>query len=154
MKESNIIIVPVDFSTSTKSLVEYAVYMAGKLSAEVHLIHVVHLMHFVAYFTGEAVLDVSYFQECEDMLLTKAKKKMANVIKDNSDKCTGCTGEVVTGDPVDKIIEVAREKDADLIIISTHGAKGLGKIMLGTVAGRVLKRAHCPVLTMNPFKNC
>jgi nucleotide-binding universal stress UspA family protein len=59
---------------------------------------------------------------------------------------------VVTGDPVDRITEIAKEKNSDLIIISTHGAKGLEKILLGSVAERVLKRAHCPVLVMNPFK--
>jgi hypothetical protein len=43
-------------------------------------------------------------------------------------------------------------KNADLIIISTHGAKGLEKMLLGSVAEHVLKLAHCPVLVMNPFR--
>jgi len=47
---------------------------------------------------------------------------------------------VVIGDPVEKIIEFAREKDANFIIIITNGFKGLEKDMLGSVAGRVLKR--------------
>ena len=153
MEKPHIIIVPVDFSNSTKSLVEYAVYMAGKLSAVPHFIHVVDLMNFVDYYTGDAMVGVPYVQECQEILLTNAKEKMSNLVKDIGKKCTGCTGEVVTGDPVSEIIEIASDKGADLIIISTHGAKGLEKIMLGSVAGRVLKRAHCPVLTMNPFKN-
>jgi hypothetical protein len=73
--------------------------------------------------------------------------------KKNRKKFPDCTGEVITGDPVDEILECGRDKDADLIIISTHGLKGLEKILLGSVAGRVVKRAHCPVLTMNPFKD-
>ena len=85
-------------------------------------------------------------------MLTEAKVRMSNLLEDNSERCPGCTGEVVIGEPVDKIVEISRAKDADLIIISTHGAKGLEKIMLGSIAERVLKRAHCPVLTMNPFK--
>jgi nucleotide-binding universal stress UspA family protein len=67
--------------------------------------------------------------------------------------CLECTGDVIVGDPVEKIVEFAREKDADMLIISTHGAKGLEKILLGSVAERVLKRVHCPVLFMNPYKN-
>lgn len=153
MKETNKIIVPVDFSEATESLVKYAVYMAGKLSAVTHFIHAVNFNHFANFYTGQAMLAVPYVQECEEQLLTNAKEKMLKLIKDNSERCAGCTGEVVSGDPVDKIIEIAREMDSDLIIISTHGAKGLEKIMLGSVAGRVLKRAHCPVLVMNPFKN-
>jgi nucleotide-binding universal stress UspA family protein len=77
---------------------------------------------------------------------------MANLLHDTKEQCLGCTGQVINGEPVEKIVEVAEEKDADLIIISTHGAKGLEKILLGSVAERVLKRAHCPVLIMNPFK--
>ena len=58
----------------------------------------------------------------------------------------------VVGDPVDEIVQIAGAKKSDLIIIGTHGTKGLEKILLGSVAERVLKRADCPVLIMNPFK--
>ncbi|MFT5702447.1 MAG: nucleotide-binding universal stress UspA family protein [Desulforhopalus sp.] len=153
MKETDKIIVPVDFSEATESLVKYAVYMAGKLSAPIHFIHVINILQFVNFYTGDPLLDVPYVDDCEEFLLTKAKEKISNLIKDNSESCAGCTGEVVTGDPVEKIVEVGAEKDANLIIISTHGFRGLKKIMLGSVAGRVLKRAHCPVLIMNPYKN-
>ena len=153
MKETDKIIVPVDFSEATESLVKYAVYMAGKLSAVIHFIHVINFIQFVNFYTGDVMLGAPYVGDCEEYLLTNAKGKISNLIKDNSERCSGCTGEVVTGDPVEKIVGLAREKDANLIIISTHGFKGLEKIMLGSVAGRVLKRAHCPVLIMNPFKN-
>ena len=120
--------------------------MAEKLSAVIHFVHVVHV------YAGTALLGVPYVQECGDKLVTDAEARMSNLIADNSERCPGCTEEVVIGDPVEKITEFAREKDSDLIIISTHGAKGLEKILLGSVAKRVLKRAHCPVLVMNPFK--
>ncbi|NOR25763.1 MAG: hypothetical protein GQ542_15525 [Desulforhopalus sp.] len=80
------------------------------------------------------------------------KKECQIFLKDNRGRCSGCTGEVTVGDPVDTITEFARAKDSDLIIISTHGAKGFEKILLGSVTERVLKRAHCPVLVMNPYK--
>ncbi|MFT5702444.1 MAG: nucleotide-binding universal stress UspA family protein [Desulforhopalus sp.] len=147
MKETNKIVVPVDFLKATDRLVDYAIYMADKLSATAHFIHVIN------FYPGDAMFGIPYAQQCEENLQMKAKEKMANIITDNKEKCVGCTGEVVRGDPVDKIIECAKEKDSDLIIISTHGAKGLEKIMLGSVAERVLKRAHCPVLIMNPYRN-
>ena len=146
MKETTTIVVPLDFLETSKRLVDYAVYIAGNLSAEIHFVHSVD------FYSGNIILGNPYVQEIEEKLITEAEERMANLIADNSDRCPGCTGEVVTGDPVDKITEFAKTKDADLIIISTHGAKGLEKILMGSVAERVLKLAHCPVLVMNPFK--
>jgi nucleotide-binding universal stress UspA family protein len=146
MKEINRIVVPVDFLEHTDKLVDYAFYMAEKLSA------VPYFFHAVDFYTGTAMLDTAYVQVCVDKLFSDLETKMSHLLADNSERFPGSSGKVVTGDPVDKIIEFAKEKDADLIIISTHGAKGLERIMLGSVAERVLKRAHCPVLIMNPFK--
>jgi nucleotide-binding universal stress UspA family protein len=146
MEKINTIVVPVDFSKTTEKLVDYAVYMALQLSVIPHFVHVVDL------YSGDAMLGNPYVQECREKLLTDAKIRMSNLLADNKKKCPQCTGDVVTGDPVDRITEIAKEKNSDLIIISTHGAKGLEKILLGSVAERVLKRAHCPVLVMNPFK--
>jgi nucleotide-binding universal stress UspA family protein len=146
MEKINSIVVPVDFLNSADKLVKYATYMAGELSAKIHFIHVVEL------YSGDAMLGAPYTHEYREMFLSDAKLRMDNLIADYKEQIPGCTGEVVFGDPVDKIVEYAKEKHADLIIISTHGAKGLEKILLGSVAERVLKRAHCPVLIMNPFK--
>ena len=152
MKETNVIIVPVDFSEATETQVEYAVNMAGKLSAVMHFVHIFNFRHFSDFYAGDVMLGAAYYLECEEELLSNAKRKMADLVERNRKECSECTGQVITGDPVDEILKFAEEKDADLIIISTHGAKGLEKILLGSVAGRVVKRAHCPVLTMNPFK--
>ncbi len=146
MEKVNTIVVPVDFSKSTEKLVEYALYMASQLAAAPHFVHIVD------YYRGDAMLGVPYVLEVNEKLQTDAKTRMSNLLNDNKKKCPECTGEVATGDPVDKIVAIAEERNCDLIIISTHGAKGLEKILLGSVAERVLKRAHCPVLIMNPFK--
>jgi nucleotide-binding universal stress UspA family protein len=52
------------------------------------------------------------------------------------------------GDPATEILEVAREVEADLIVMGTHGRTGLGRLLLGSVAEQVLRRAGCPVLTV------
>jgi nucleotide-binding universal stress UspA family protein len=146
MKEIERIVVPVDFLETTDKLVEYAAYMAKKLSAVIHFVHAVY------FYAGDAMLGLPYARDCESRLLTAAEERMANLIANNIERCRGCSGDVVVGDPVGKIVEFAREKDSQLIIISTHGSKGLETILLGSVARRVLKQAHCPVLVMNPFK--
>ena len=146
MKETIGIIVPVDFLKNADKLVDYSVKMAEKLSVAIHFIHV------VASPAGDAMIGAPFAAEYEGKMLSDAQERMANLLKDNSERCPSCTGEVVLGEPVETIVETAQEKGADMIIISTHGAKGLEKILLGSVAERVLKRAHCPVLIMNPYK--
>ncbi len=140
------IIVPVDFLQTTDNLVEYAAYMAEKLQAVLHFVYVVDM------YTGDGILEVPYVEECRKRLQTAAEGKMTRLIADNIVKFPGCTGEILLGDPVEKIVDYARDKSGDLIVISSHGAKGLEKILLGSVTKRVLKRAHCPVLITNPYR--
>jgi nucleotide-binding universal stress UspA family protein len=57
------------------------------------------------------------------------------------------------GDPAETILRVAREEVANLIVLGTHGRGALGKLLLGSVAERVVRRAPCPVLTTNASPN-
>jgi nucleotide-binding universal stress UspA family protein len=50
--------------------------------------------------------------------------------------------------PGDEILRVAEELRCDLIVLGTHGRTGLGRLLLGSVAEQVVRRAHCPVLTI------
>jgi len=54
----------------------------------------------------------------------------------------------VTGDPSAQIVRTARSTRADLIVIGTHGRRGVSKFLLGSVAERVIATAPCPVLTV------
>jgi nucleotide-binding universal stress UspA family protein len=62
------------------------------------------------------------------------------------------TTAVLSGDVVEEINRFAGEKKADLIVMGTHGYKGLDKILFGSVAEKVVKTAPCPVLTINPYR--
>jgi len=56
------------------------------------------------------------------------------------------------GDAVEEILRVAKEANADLIVMGTHGRTGLGRLLMGSVAEQVVRRASCPVLTVKaPF---
>jgi nucleotide-binding universal stress UspA family protein len=57
---------------------------------------------------------------------------------------------LVEGDPADEILEVAKESGADLIVLGTHGRRGLGRLLLGSVAEQVVRKAPCPVVTVKP----
>lgn len=59
--------------------------------------------------------------------------------------------QVMEGDPVDMILRAAEETQSDVIVMGTHGRTALARLLLGSVAESVLRRAPCPVLTAKPF---
>ena len=59
---------------------------------------------------------------------------------------------VVAGDAAEKIIEYIGDQHIDLVIMGTHGRKGMDKIIFGSVAERVVKTSPSPVMVVNPFK--
>lgn len=145
--EINKIITPVDFEKNTEKLVAFALDIANQLSAQISFIHVIE-----PYSMGDMMLGSPSFGEFEEKRKTDAEERMANLINDNEGKGRRCSGKVVSGDIVDEIVAYAGDEGVDLIIIGTHGARGLEKILLGSVAERVVKSAHCPTLVMNPYK--
>ncbi|MCF8057484.1 MAG: universal stress protein [Desulfocapsa sp.] len=147
MQEIHQILVPVDFSKTTAQLVDYACYVAEKLSATIHFVHVSEINQ-----GHDMLLGSSVFGGIKEQIIDAAEERMANLLVDNSGRCKGCTGKVVEGDIVDAIIDQANINKSDLIIISTHGTKGLEKILLGSIAERVIKKAPCPTLSYNPYK--
>lgn len=146
METTQQIVVPVDFTKGTEVLVSYAISMAEKLAAVIHYVHVVQ------DFPGDAMIGSPFAQDYQDKVTAVSQERMADLVENSQKSCPGSAGQVLFGDPVDHIIEFSRTKNADLIIIGSHGARGLEKMILGRVADRVLKGAHCPVLIMNPFK--
>jgi nucleotide-binding universal stress UspA family protein len=137
----------VDLEQHTQKLAEFAIYIAKKLNVHLSFLHVVEF-----YGSGDMMLGSPSLETINQERVVKAKEVMANLVKDNSSKYDNISGIVYKGDVVDTIVKFAKEEQAGLVIVGTHGAKGLEKILLGSVAERVLKRVHCPTLTMNPYK--
>lgn len=143
------IAIPVDFHQHTDELAAFAISIAGKLGAKPTFIHVVENLATVGDYAG--VYPTSYLQIDEE-IHGYAKKMMAALLEKNKPACPDCAGMVLRGEVADGIVEYAHKQAVDLIIMATHGAKGIEKILLGSVAERVLKRASCPILLFNPYK--
>ena len=58
--------------------------------------------------------------------------------------------EIDFGPPAKRIVEFANSNDVDLIVIGTHGRSGLGRVLMGSVAEAVVRKAKCPVLAIKP----
>lgn len=147
------IVTPIDFSDNSSLVAESAAYMAGTFGASLHLIFVVqNFEDYSGFFVPQMTMP-----NLEGELLEGAEKKMKDFVAGLEGKIEkfgvpSIECEVIGGDVGEKIIEYAKNVDAGLIVMGTHGYKGLEKIMFGSVADNVVRSATCPVLTINPYK--
>lgn len=142
------VLVPIDFSQNANLIVQEGVDIAGKFEAEVHILFVAQVFQDYSEFFVPHMPVIQF----EEDILSRAKEKMEEFIKENFDSCSSCKTEVLSGDVAETILIYAEEEKIDLIVMGTHGYKGLEKVLFGSVAEKVVKAAPCPVLTINPYR--
>jgi len=143
------IVVPVDFHQHTEDLAEFAISIASKLGAKLTFIHVA--MNIVESGVYPDVYPSS-FEAIDKEILGLAQKKMNALVEKSKGACPGCAGQVLRGEAADAIVDYVNALEDALVVMGTHGAKGIEKVLLGSVAERVLKRVSCPILVFNPYK--
>jgi nucleotide-binding universal stress UspA family protein len=148
MEKVTKILVPVDFSENSTKLLQHAAGMAANSGASVVVMYVVEGME---KYAGLSIPHIS-LAEVEKQLMQSAKTKMERFLEDNMDPSVAHESIVLNGDIVDEINNYAAKEGIDMIIMGTHGYKGLEKVLFGSVAERIVKTAPCPVLTFNPYK--
>ena len=87
-----------------------------------------------------------------DQLETSAERELPRIAE--CEECAGLEIEevIVHGEAAAEIVRVAKEKNADLIVLSSHGRTGIGRILFGSTAEAVVRHASCPVLVVKPAK--
>ena len=148
MKEITKILVPVDFSENSRKILKSARSVADKFSAGLVLVFVVQTLEdYSGFFVPHLPLD----QLAEEMFVA-AEKKMANFIEDNIDSPDSVESKVIAGDVAAEILRFAERDDIGMIVMGTHGYKGMERMLFGSVAEQIVKNSPCPVLTINPYK--
>jgi nucleotide-binding universal stress UspA family protein len=77
---------------------------------------------------------------------------MEKVCEEQLQGCPHFEKRVIIGDPVEEILKIIESEGIDLVIMGTHGRKGLEHTVIGSVAERVVQRSPVPVLVVNPYK--
>jgi nucleotide-binding universal stress UspA family protein len=149
------VITPIDFSENAPLIAESAAYVAGTFKAELNLIFVVQDFTDYSGFFVPQMNAPDLVQE----LFTSAQERMDKFCQDNEEffKALGVTAlssKVLMGDVAEQIIDYAINQQGNLIVMGTHGYKGLEKIMFGSIADKVVKAAPCPIMTVNPYTCC
>ena len=130
------ILCPIDFSDFNKPANEYASMLAKSTGASIVYLHV-------------SLPDVPYgsYAYIDPVQEEKRDRKQLETIKPTVEGVEA-SYVVESGPPKDRIVEYAIENDIDLIVMGTHGRTGLGRLVMGSVAEAVVRKAECPVLAL------
>lgn len=149
------VVTPIDFSDNSKLIADSAAFLAGKFGASLNLVFVVqNFEDYSGFFVPQM-----HMPNLEDELLTGAEARMVSFVDEYRQDyiqlgVVDIVAKVLMGDVGEQIVEYATEIEADMIVMGTHGYKGLEKIMFGSVADKVVRAADCPVTTINPYTCC
>ncbi len=137
------ILVPIDFSDCSRKALAYAVPLAKQFAARITLLNVMPANYFVGSEFGPVDFPVpegEWRENTSRELDLLAQKTVGNAVP--------FAVSVRQGQPAYEIASCAKEIDADLIVLSTHGRTGLRHVLVGSVAENVVRYAPCPVLVV------
>jgi nucleotide-binding universal stress UspA family protein len=142
------ILVPTDLSEGATEALDYACELATTLGATIHLVHAIGIPAL-----GLPELGVALTSTVIDTMIEDNQKSLEALAAARRPVVT--IGQVLlrTGDARDVINETAVEVSADLIVMGTHGRRGVSRALLGSVAESVVRSASCPVLTVRVHKH-
>ena len=134
------ILVPIDFSPITKSVVSWAASLARDRQASLILLHV-----------QEPIADGLAGEMCLPMPLAEnpgLRRALLEILPD--DPTIRCEHRLLLGAAPEAILTLAEEEGVDLIVMGSHGRGWLGRLLMGSVAECVMRHATCPVLVVKP----
>ena len=147
MIEIRRILVPMDFSECSRRGLRYAVAMAERFGSEIVLVHAIEAPLNLPPQTlvrldpeGPAMPIMDYVREAADRRLNAmlAELSLASI---------PAQGVISVGDVRDVVLENAKTHNVDMIVMGTHGRKGLRHLLIGSVAEDIVRRSEVPVLT-------
>ena len=140
------ILVPTDFSETADAALEYAKALAGQLGASLHLLHVFSDPYAAAACAPEVYAPPP--PSLREQAKEQARECLRQRLSADEEKRLGGTWDMVSGLTAKQIVEYADEHALDLIVMGTHGRRGVAHLLLGSVAEHVVRTAVCPVLTV------
>jgi len=141
------ILVATDFSEHADAALAYAAELGAKLDATLHLVHAIGVPAM-----GVPEMGVAYASMTIESLTKAAQASMDERVALYRDRISLAPTRLEIGDARDVIDNVAETIGADLVVIGTHGRRGIRRVLMGSVAESVVRSAPCPVLTIRPTK--
>lgn len=146
MKKITKVLFPIDFSENFEALLPWVSTIVNTFDATLYVLFVAQdLSDFSSFHVPHGNL-----QQFQKEVMDAAQKKMSTTAQEVFKDFKKVEPRVAQGSPADKILEVAQKEGVDLIIMGTHGRRGLERAIFGSVCDKVVRNARCPVLTINP----
>jgi universal stress protein A len=139
------ILVPTDFAPASDAALACARNLAEKYGARLSMLHILTNPEATGVWTPEMFMPASV--EARERLTREAEERIERALTPEERSRTEVTIQIRIGSVAEHILESAREQRVDLIVMGTHGRRGLSHLLLGSVAEHVLRSAPCPVLT-------
>lgn len=144
MPEFKRLLCPVDFSPSAEKALRYAENLGKHFGSEILLVHAFEDPAYIMPMTGYLGPEPGLMNQLRARLEEEMERWRISVANAGFPVRT----ELLEGAPHQVIVDAAKEYDAHLIVMSSHGRTGLSHALMGSVAERVIRLAHCPVLTV------
>jgi nucleotide-binding universal stress UspA family protein len=136
---------PSDFSAASNAAFKKAIEMAKASRAELLIVHVINPIIPVA---GEGYVSPKMYEDLAASTRAWARKQLDRLLVKAKKSGVRGKGVLAEGAAHEQIARIAKTKRADLVVMGTHGRSGFARLFLGSVAGRVVTAAPCPVLTV------
>jgi nucleotide-binding universal stress UspA family protein len=142
------LLLPTDFSECAEHALPYAAWLAHLTGARVICLHVIEPVVPVTGYTG--LIESAPLTDLSEQLEESAARELPKIAE--REEFAGLETEemIVHGEAATEIVRVAKERQVDMIVISSHGRTGLGRIIFGSTAESVARHAPCPVLIVKP----
>jgi nucleotide-binding universal stress UspA family protein len=142
------ILLPTDFSECANYALAYAASLARTFGSSIVCVHVIEPMVPTVGYSG--MTEPLPIADIADQLENSAERELPKL--GGREEFAGLEVEEVIahGEAAAEIVRVAKDKNVDLIVISSHGRTGLGRILFGSTAEAVVRHASCPVLVVKP----
>ena len=135
-----------DYSTASARALAEAVALAKQNDAELMVLHVIDPVS--SYVTGEDIGGAELYLKLEETTKQEAESSMKKLMDKLSKLKVKAKSLLLRGTAHDQIVKAAKNRRANLIVIGTHGRSGLSRLLMGSVASKIVSTAHCPVLTV------
>ena len=148
MAEFKKILFPVDLSEVSAEIIPYVTTMARTFQADLHVLFVARIFR---YYDTIYVPPVSIV-EFEDKVVDGGRRRLDEFVEEHLKDCCVSVAKVIPGDPAEEIVRYIETERIDLVVMSTHGRKGLDRVLFGSVANHVVTTSSVPVMTINPYR--
>jgi nucleotide-binding universal stress UspA family protein len=145
MPEIKKILFPCDLTKNSLKIVPYVLSLADKFDSMIFLLHV------LPDFSKWGLPYIPFAIEHNE-LFQEAEKALDKVCEKHFQDCSDLQRKTVSGDPATEILKTIESEEIDMVIMGTHGRKGLEHTIFGSVAENVVKKSSAPVLVVNPHR--